>query len=319
MLNDSKKFTSTVVLAMYNGERYIKEQLESILKQTLKPDEVLILDDCSSDNGCKIVDDFIKTNNLLETWKLIKNEKNQGWKKNFKLGFDLAHGDYIFPCDQDDIWYLDKIEKMCSFMEEHNELDLIATNFDVLYEGEGNRNYSKLVKVMKKMKIGSYTKIPFNKHWMIDQRMGCTFCFRKCFYDSIKKYWNSEWSHDGNLWRFACIRNSLAIYALNTEQFRRHGDNATATDQTTAEDRFLRCKEYIEVVKEYKNYIKENNLLSKKTAKLLENQVAFYSIRGEFLAEGKIIDVLKLFFVYRSYYFTFRSFLGDIYYSWFAK
>ena len=70
-----------------------------------------ILDDCSKDETPELIRKYIIDNNL-SGWKLIENQTNQGWKKNFKLGFDLATGDYIFPCDQDDIWHLDKVQKM---------------------------------------------------------------------------------------------------------------------------------------------------------------------------------------------------------------
>ena len=52
----------SIIMSTYNGERYIREQLESLLSQTLKADEVLILDDCSTDSTCSIIEDFIVSN-----------------------------------------------------------------------------------------------------------------------------------------------------------------------------------------------------------------------------------------------------------------
>ena len=66
--------TVSVVMSSYNGEKYIREQLESLLMQTRKIDEVIIADDCSSDNTVAIVEDFIRKNNLKSNWRIIINK-----------------------------------------------------------------------------------------------------------------------------------------------------------------------------------------------------------------------------------------------------
>lgn len=101
----------SVVMTTYNGQKYLREQMDSLREQTMPIDEVIIMDDCSTDHTPDLVSAYIKEYDL-KGWNLVQNEQNQGWKKNFKSGFDLATGNYIFPCDQDDIWHLDKVEKM---------------------------------------------------------------------------------------------------------------------------------------------------------------------------------------------------------------
>ncbi len=101
----------SVVMTTYNGKKHIYEQLCSLANQTRKPDQLLIFDDCSTDDTVSIVKRFIEMKNLCN-WKIIENESNLGWRKNFMFGLLKAEGDYIFPCDQDDIWSEDKIEKM---------------------------------------------------------------------------------------------------------------------------------------------------------------------------------------------------------------
>ena len=93
----------SVVMTTYNGEKYIKEQLTSLKNQTRVPDEVLIFDDCSTDNTVTIVRNFI-IENPSGNYRLFENKKNKGWRRNFMEGFADAQGDIIFPCDQDDIW-----------------------------------------------------------------------------------------------------------------------------------------------------------------------------------------------------------------------
>ena len=122
----------SVVLSSYNGEKYIEEQLNSLYFQILKPDEILIIDDCSTDNTVNIIENFIKKNNL-DNWILIKNDKNLGWKKNFIEGFKKATGNLIFPCDQDDIWHREKIQKMTQIMMQRKEILLIVSNYTSFY------------------------------------------------------------------------------------------------------------------------------------------------------------------------------------------
>ena len=76
----------SVVMATYNGQKYVLEQMESLRNQTMCIDEVIIMDDCSEDQTSQIINHYIKQYNLI-SWKLIQNNTNQGWKKNFKLGF----------------------------------------------------------------------------------------------------------------------------------------------------------------------------------------------------------------------------------------
>ena len=101
----------SIVLSTYNGEAYITEQLDSILNQTRKADEVLIFDDCSTDNTPQIIKQFISGHNLT-TWKFAVNHENKGWKRNFMEGIWSTSGDLVFPCDQDDIWMPQKLERI---------------------------------------------------------------------------------------------------------------------------------------------------------------------------------------------------------------
>lgn len=96
----------SICLATYNGEKYLKEQLDSIINQTHKNLELIVQDDCSSD----------KTIEILESYKdkiditIYKNEQNLGYIKNFESVLKKANGNFIAMCDQDDIWEKDKIE-----------------------------------------------------------------------------------------------------------------------------------------------------------------------------------------------------------------
>lgn len=96
----------SVALCTYNGERYIKEQLDSIFSQSISVDEVVICDDCSTDSTCTILDEYVLRYSQI---RLIKNGKNIGFRKNFEKALVECRGDYIFFSDQDDIWAKDKV------------------------------------------------------------------------------------------------------------------------------------------------------------------------------------------------------------------
>ena len=93
---------TSVVISTYNGEKYIIEQLDSLRKQSRPADEVIIADDCSSDHTVDIVKQYINQNKL-NSWQVIVNDHNKGWRRNFMETMWNATGDLIFPCDQDDI------------------------------------------------------------------------------------------------------------------------------------------------------------------------------------------------------------------------
>lgn len=107
---------TSVVIATYNGEEYIEEQLETIKDQTRIVDEVLVFDDLSQDGTVLLIKNFIEKYGL-SNWNLIVNKVNKGYSRNFYEGICKATGDIIFCCDQDDIWDKRKIENMVTFFE----------------------------------------------------------------------------------------------------------------------------------------------------------------------------------------------------------
>lgn len=106
----------SIVLATYNGERFLREQLDSLILQTYKNLEIIAIDDCSTDNTLKILNEYA-ANHLHFT--VIQNGHNLGHSKNFEKGFSLAKGDYIAPCDQDDVWLPNKIEVLAKHIGNH--------------------------------------------------------------------------------------------------------------------------------------------------------------------------------------------------------
>jgi len=132
----------SVVIATYNGEKYICEQLDSILNQTYPVFEILVKDDCSIDHTIEVVKKYQKKYSNI---RLIQNKKNVGVWTNFLEGFYLATGEFIAYCDQDDIWLPNRIERMIPFMKGRNMVycNSIVCDEDknILYSLRGKKQF----------------------------------------------------------------------------------------------------------------------------------------------------------------------------------
>jgi glycosyltransferase involved in cell wall biosynthesis len=122
----------SVALCTYNGGRFLEEQLESILNQTLSIDEIIICDDNSSDNTKDIIKEFQeKYPNKIN---LHFNKHNLKVNKNFEKAISLCSGDYIFLSDQDDIWVPNKAEKIISIFEKNPEFEGVFSDGNLITE-----------------------------------------------------------------------------------------------------------------------------------------------------------------------------------------
>lgn len=103
----------SVAMCTYNGAKYIREQLDSIFRQTIQDFELIICDDCSKDDTLQILRGYEMADKRV---RVYQNETNLGFVKNFEKAFGLCQGDYIAPCDQDDIWTNDHLEKLLNIL-----------------------------------------------------------------------------------------------------------------------------------------------------------------------------------------------------------
>ena len=127
----------SVVIATYNGQQFLASQIESIINQTYTNIEVIVLDDKSIDNTVLIVEKYAAQ---YPNIRLVINEENLGYIKNFEKGFLLVKGDVIAPCDQDDIWYSNKIEVLLQHMGNH---EIVYCNSELI-DVNGNKLHKNL-------------------------------------------------------------------------------------------------------------------------------------------------------------------------------
>lgn len=115
----------SVVIATYNGSKFIRDQIRSLLDQVVKPDEIVLCDDCSSDNTLSVAIEELRKSNVQFITQ--KNDTNYGVSKTFERGVLLSSGDIVFFCDQDDIWEKTKIKKTVDALTEF-DADFVFTN-----------------------------------------------------------------------------------------------------------------------------------------------------------------------------------------------
>lgn len=117
---------ASVALCTYNGEKFLVEQVDSILNQTKKIDEIIICDDGSTDSTISILNAY--RDQYPGLFRIYINEENLRSVKNFEKAISLCQNEIIFLCDQDDVWAINKVQVMMQFFMDHPNIYVVATN-----------------------------------------------------------------------------------------------------------------------------------------------------------------------------------------------
>ena len=160
----------SVCMTTYNGEKYIYKQIESILSQLEGNDEVIICDDRSSDSTISIISSFQDSR-----IKVVINDENLGFSRNFSKCISLAQGDFIFLSDHDDIWLSDKVQKYLKIFEDEADAVSIMSNMEIIDEND-------LVTNPRFLNLNSGYENRFYrvvKNFVKSTYYGCSIAFRK--------------------------------------------------------------------------------------------------------------------------------------------
>ena len=296
-MRDSK---ISIALCTYNGEKYIAEQLASIINQTRKPDEIIIYDDCSTDSTTIIVNDFIKDGNTLI--RLFVNTNQQGVTKNFINAGSTCTGDIIFFCDQDDVWKKNKIQRLCSFFEDD---DVTATfcNAEIV-DAELNDSYSKQWdKIKYRPKVINNVKV-YRQYELIPELLkhnvatGMCFAIRKNIinYQGLPK----GCLHDAWLVWIATKAGKVVAIDETLVMYRQHLNNVIGSESKISSERakqykLIRLKELESLLQRYIAFKK--NLGNKEYVEEIDEDIRFYKNRIRLFHENKtriIPEVMKL-------------------------
>lgn len=242
MLNFSgsgKDVEFSVVLATYNGEKHLLEQLKSINDQSCSPKELIVVDDGSSDNTIDLVETFLWKESI--DVRVYRNDENIGFRRNFIKGASLANCDWICFSDQDDVWCSRKLETIAGYIEKYGEnFDLFFHDFQLLGES-GNHAPNPRNEVLHMAgEFDIWRTIP-----------GMAICFSK----RLKKYFgyqsnlidltdsDSLISHDQLVVQFANMKAGIVELKESLIQYRRH-DATTSQFMKSRRKRSLKGLDY---------------------------------------------------------------------------
>ena len=204
----------SVCIATYNGEKYIVEQIESILTQLPDDGEIIISDDCSTDDTLNLINSFND-----KRISIYKNE-SRNLIKNFENAIKHARGEIIFLADQDDIWALDKVKKM---------LEIFDKGFDIVVSD------CEIINAEYKVVVPSYFKAIDSGSGFIrnlvkrNSYMGCCMAFRTTVKEMALPFPEKIPMHD--LWIGMLGEINYKPYFLDEKlvMYRQHENNASDT------------------------------------------------------------------------------------------
>jgi glycosyltransferase involved in cell wall biosynthesis len=213
-------------MATYNGEKYLKEQLFSIIEQKVKPKELVIVDDCSSDKTLDILYD-LKSISGIEI-KIIENKKNIGFRRSFIKGVNNSSYEWICFSDQDDVWEIDKLFQLEKLINKcDSDVKVIFHSFVIHNPNIIKKEYIKNLPLWIKYKKGEFDS------WRTIPGMSI------CFSNSLKEFISfqpflidmtdgeNEISHDQLIMLFGDLSGSIVEFKSYLINYRRH-DRATS-------------------------------------------------------------------------------------------
>ncbi len=207
----------SVCMATYNGGKYIQEQVESILEQLGKEDELVVSDDGSKDDTLKILNAF-RDNRI----KVYLNTGEHGFVKNFENVLNHSRGDVIFLSDQDDIWKPDKVKKMLPLFDDY---DLIVHDAD-LVDGNG-KSLCKTYYSLMHNNTGFLANL-WKTRWL-----GCCMAFRREVLEICLPFPKRIVGHDYWIGMMGMVKFNYCFINDVLISYRRHGNNASTSSEAS--------------------------------------------------------------------------------------
>ncbi len=216
-----------ILLATYNGEKYIKEQIDSVLNQSYSNFNLIISDDASSDSTVEILKEYEKKDERI---KLIVQKENLGYIKNFEYLLTQVNSKYYMFSDQDDFWVKDKVLKSYNKLVNEN-LDLVFCDLEIVDENLNKINESmmKYLKVDKRIKKYNDYRLLYLDNCV----PGCTIISKSEFLDLIFPLPNTTkyLIHDYWIALVISINGKFGYIDEPLIKYRQHGNNQIGTDK----------------------------------------------------------------------------------------
>jgi glycosyltransferase involved in cell wall biosynthesis len=308
----------SIAMTTYNGEKYLEEQLGSIAGQTRPPDQLVVFDDLSSDSTLSILKKF---KNRVEFDVCIhQNINNIGYSKNFEKAVLNCTGDIILFCDQDDVWYPNKLETIENFFCSNSGALLVMHDAELFFN---NCELANNTLINQTKSLGMQVSRDFG--------LGCCMAFRKELVDIAYPMPPGVFLHDVWLNKIALLLNGKFFITQVLMKYRRHAQNTTSWvacnvsafrfftffwtwwKKSTVEAMYLRRLELLEIERAMSIKMHDNSIDSNIKKRL---SVAIKEIYRELLAIQARFLVVKTPFYKRCP--LIRVFYKRGYYSYFS-
>lgn len=209
----------SVAMATYNGSQFISQQIESVLSQSFTKIELIIVDDCSSDETFE----YLKTVQLSDQRvKLFRNKVNLGCSRSFERAISLCSGEFIALCDQDDIWNENKIATLINEIGDNDLIYSDCTLIDALGISS-NKSYSQLNSLFGIDSCSSeFKKISLFNSFIL----GCSILFKAHWKDKILPLMFDRFNHDKWIVNIISQNNGkIKFIPISLFCYRIHGNN----------------------------------------------------------------------------------------------
>jgi glycosyltransferase involved in cell wall biosynthesis len=240
MNQEYKSRLASIVLATYNGEQYLRQQIDSILGQTCTDFELIAVDDASSDATLSILEEYAGRDRRV---RVCPAQRNLGVVANFERGLRLAQGEFIALSDQDDIFRQDKLENLRESLQAHPACDLAVSDLSLI--DETGRELAPSMWQYQKLKPQSGK--PFRRLLYSNFATGCAMMFRRRLLEFALPFPPGCIVHDWWLAVVAASARGGGICLVNQPltAYRQHGSNvigAKAADRVDAKHVIARVR-----------------------------------------------------------------------------
>jgi glycosyltransferase involved in cell wall biosynthesis len=227
--------TVGVVLATFNGEKFLPDLLASLRNQNRPPDVIVIADDGSTDATIRIVEKF--SHSTETRMKLLAPERRLGAAGNFWRALRVVDADFVALADQDDVWYPSKLARLTQRLCESERTALVFHDADLIDE-QGHRLSGSLWESL--WPRGNATQVAFDELLRINVVTGSTMMFRRsAFLGLIERGLGSpptKWHHDEWLTlAFALADDEIIAEPVRLAAYRRHADQVVGARGSTLE------------------------------------------------------------------------------------
>ncbi len=224
----------SVVMCTYNGSEFLIQQLDSIVLQTLPPNEIVVIDDESQDGTWDILNKYSHDHEGI-FFRVEKNKKNLGYIENFLKAINIANGDIIFLADQDDLWYPTKISDMVSVFEKYEDAFAVNCAYDLI-DASGRKISNKLSVHQSNNNVSK--KISWEKYILSPRYPGMSLAIKRDLINYIPQIQPDKIpAHDWILNQTAAYLGGMYYYGKILTGYRQHNSNSVgAIKGDTAED-----------------------------------------------------------------------------------